>query len=74
MITQSSCLEHAFACPPESADLLDMMLLHFDEIVQPAIAADEIDAAALSNVKHSMSIHLLMRKKPPVVNVRTFFD
>ena len=48
---------------PASTDLLDMLLLHFDELVQPAVTADEIDFAAFSNVKHNMSIHFLRLKR-----------
>jgi predicted nicotinamide N-methyase len=45
-----------------SNDLLDIFLEHFDEIVTPALRANEIDAA-FAGVKHNMTIHFLQRKK-----------
>ena len=50
---------------PASVDLLDMLLQHFDEMVQPAVTADEIDAAAFGGNKHNMSIHFLQRRSMP---------
>jgi predicted nicotinamide N-methyase len=46
---------------PASVDLLDMMLEHYDEVVD-RVKADEMDPAFVG-VKHNMSVHFMVRKK-----------
>jgi hypothetical protein len=46
---------------PASTDLLDLLLLHFDQIVEPPLRADEVNGL-VRNVKHNMTIHFLRRK------------
>ena len=46
---------------PASVDLLNLLLEHFEEQIQPPLSGEEIDPR-LTNVKHNMSIHFLRRK------------
>ena len=46
---------------PASNDLLNMLLEHFNELVSPPIAADELDCS-FSGLKHNMSIHFFQLK------------
>ena len=48
---------------PASVDLLQMLLVHFESVVEPAVTADEIEPNAFANVKHNMSVHFLRKKK-----------
>jgi hypothetical protein len=54
---------------PASSDLLDLLLHHFHQIVEPPLRADEVNGL-FRNVKHNMTIHFLQRKKtlPSVVS------
>jgi len=47
---------------PASNDLLEMLMVHFDEVIVPPIRADEIDPSSFRNMKHNMKIHFLRRK------------
>lgn len=50
---------------PASADLLDMFLEHFDEVVLPPIEAHEVDETFRPDAlgrKHNISIHVMKRK------------
>lgn len=47
---------------PASADLLNLLLQHFDELVNPPVSAEEIDSQ-FAVVKHNMSVHFLTKKK-----------
>lgn len=55
---------------PASGDLLQLFLMHFDEIVQPPLRADEVDPI-FKSTKHNMTIHLLQRKADGVHETTT---
>jgi predicted nicotinamide N-methyase len=46
---------------PASVDLLNMFHEHFEELVEPPIAANEINAS-FKDCKHNMSIHFLIKQ------------
>lgn len=48
---------------PASKDLLDLFSQHMEEVVNPPVAADEINPA-FSGFKHQISVHIFKRRKP----------
>jgi hypothetical protein len=47
---------------PASIDLLELLLEHFWEVVQPSLSAEEIEYKVFGNVKHNLNLHFLKLK------------
>lgn len=55
---------------PASIDLLELLLEHYYEVVQPSLSAEEIEYNVFGNVKHNLSLHFLKldQGKPTIKN------